>query len=143
MAFRFELDPVHRILRTEFSNSVTEDDLMYFYRMSALFVENIDPLSAITDFSAATSIECSAEFIRSLAALPPAMPKTERPRVVVAPMDQVFGLARIFAAEGAATRPNFHVVRSVQEALAIIGTQEPEFIAMPLALESRLARPGS
>ncbi len=143
MAFRFELDPLHRILRTEFSNSVTEDDLMYFYRMSALLIENIDPLSAITDFSAVTSVECSAGFIRGLAALPPAMPKTERPRVVVAPMDQVFGLARVFAAEGEVTRPNFHVVRSVQEALAIIGTLEPEFIAMPLALESRLAKPGS
>lgn len=127
MAFRFEFNSTHRILRIRFSDLVTNDDLEYFYRMSALLADSLDPLSAVVDFSAVTSVTSTAEFIRELAALPPAMPQTERPRVVVAPMDEVFGLARLFEMHGEATRPNFHVVRSAQQAWAILGTEEPEF----------------
>lgn len=136
MAFRFEFDSIHRIFRIKFSERVTEDDLTYFYRMAALLVESLDPLSAIIDFSDVSSFESSAQFIRELAGLPPVMPKMERPRVVVAPKDYVFGLSRLFGVEGEATRPNFHVVRSTREACAILGVEEPEFEAITKALES-------
>jgi hypothetical protein len=107
MAFHFEFDPIHRIIRIRFSDRVTDDDLTYFYRMSALLVGSLDPLSAVIDFSAVDSFESSAEFMRRQAELPPVMPRRERPRIVVAPRDDVFALARVFAAEGEATRPNF------------------------------------
>lgn len=137
MAFRFEFDLTHRIIGIKFSGRVTEDDLIGFYRMAALLVESLDPLSAIIDFSDVNSFESTAQFMRRLAALPPAMPKTERPRVVVAPRDDTFGLSRLFAVEGEATRPNFHVVRSAQQACAILGVQEPKFEAITRALEPK------
>ena len=49
MAFRFEFDPIHRMMRIKFSESVTEEDLAYFYRMAALLVESLDPLSAVIE----------------------------------------------------------------------------------------------
>jgi hypothetical protein len=142
MAFRFEFDSIHRVLRIKFSETVTNEDLIYFYRMSTLLVESLDPLSAIIDFAAVTSFESSADFMRNLAALPPAMPKQERPRVVIAPADHVFGLARLFGTAGEATRPSFHVVRTEQQAWAILGIQEePEFKPVQQALESERGKP--
>ncbi len=143
MAFRFEFDPANRILRCRFSEAVTEDELTYFYRMATLLAESLDPLAGLVDFSAVTSFKTNAEFMRKLAALPPIMPKTERIRVIVAPADQIFGLARLFEMQGKASRPNLHVVRSVREAWAILGVQEPEFRPIPEAFESRLGNPDS
>jgi len=137
MAFQFEFDPLHQIIRIMFSEVVTEDDLMSFYRMAALLVQRLDPQAAVVDFTSVNSFDISVEFMRSLAALPPAIPQPERPRVVVAPADYVFGLARLFAVEGEATRPNFHVVRSAQQAWAILEVQKPEFTAISQALDSR------
>jgi hypothetical protein len=141
MAFVFEFDPIHRILGIRFSEDVTSEDLLYFYRMSALLVESFDPLSAIIDFSEVTSFDSDPQFLRELASLPPAMPQRERPRVVVAPSDKIFGLARLFEIHGEATRPSFHVVRATREAWAIIGVQEPEFKPIAEAWESHRKNP--
>jgi hypothetical protein len=54
------------------------------------------------------------------------MPKIDRPRVVIAPTDYKFGIARIFEIEGEPTRPSLHVVRSVREAWAILGLEMKE-----------------
>jgi hypothetical protein len=48
-------------------------------------------------------------------------------RCVVTPSDKVFGLARMFELQGEGTRANLHVVRTMKEALAILGVQEPKF----------------
>ena len=45
---------------------------------------------------------------------------------MVAPSDKVFGLARMFELQGEGTRANLHVVRTMKEALAILGVQAPE-----------------
>ena len=141
MAFVFEFDPIHRIIGIRFSEDVTSDDLMYFYRMAALLVESFDPLSAIIDFSEVTTVNTDPQFMRELASLPPAMPHRERPRVVVAPSDKIFGFARLFEIHGETTRPSFHVVRSTREAWAIIGVHEPEFKPIAEAWESRPKKP--
>ncbi len=138
MAFHLEFDPTNRILGCRFSEAVTDDELTYFYRMATLLAESLDPLAGLVDFSAVTSFESNAEFMRKLAALPPIMPKTERIRVMVAPTDHIFGLARLFGIEGEATRPNHYVVHCVREAWELLGVQEPEFRPIPEAFESRL-----
>jgi hypothetical protein len=48
-------------------------------------------------------------------------------RCVVAPSAKVFGLARMFELQGEGTRAKLHVVRTMKEALAILGVQEPKF----------------
>jgi len=141
MAFRFEFDPTNRILGCRFSGVVTEEGLMHFYRLGALLAESLDPLRGLVDFSGVTSFNTNAGFMRRLAALPPMMPKAERVRVMVAPADDVFGLVSLFGIEGEGTRPNYHVVRDVREAWAILGVHEPEFQPIPKALESPLENP--
>jgi hypothetical protein len=64
--------------------------------------------------------------MRHLAKLPPPMPKVDRPRVVAAPLDHVWGLVRIFQIEGEVARPSLHVVRTMSEAWHIIDLEESQ-----------------
>lgn len=123
MAFVFDFDPIHQILRSTFSRKVSFEDLLNHQRVALLLVTSLDPRFAIIDLSAADLFQASADEVRALAKLPPAMPKMDRPRVVIAPSDHTFGMARIFEIEGEITRPNLHVVRSVKEAWAIFGVE--------------------
>jgi hypothetical protein len=65
--------------------------------------------------------------IRDLAALPPADPVRLRPRIVVAPNDQMFHLAQLFQSLGRMTRPNLHVVRDLRQAFALLRVTKPHF----------------
>jgi hypothetical protein len=123
MAFVFDFDPAHRVLRSTFSGKVSDEDLLNHQRVGALLVSSLGPRFAIIDLSAADPFEATVDGMRALAKLPPAMPQRERPRVIIAPSDHAFGMARIFEIEGEATRPNLHVVRSVKEAWAIFGVE--------------------
>jgi hypothetical protein len=129
MAFVFDFDPTHRILRSTFSGRVSDDELLDHQRVGLLLVTSLDPHFAIIDLSGAEPFDVTVDGIRALAKLPPAMPKIDRPRVIIAPSDITFGMARIFELEGEATRPSLHVVRSMKEAWAIIGVgmEEAQF----------------
>ena len=126
MGFVFDFDPTHQILRSTFSGQVNDEDLLDHQRMVLLLATSFDPRFAIIDLSAADPFEVTSDGMRRLAKLPPAMPKVDRPRVVIAPTDQTFGMVRIFEIEGEATRPNLHVVRSAKEAFAILGVEMEE-----------------
>jgi hypothetical protein len=126
MAFVFDFDPTHQVLRSTFSGNVTDEDLLNHQRVGALLVTSLDPRFAIIDLSGADPFVATIEGMRALAKLAPAMPQMDRPRVVIAPSDHTFGLARVFELEGEVTRPNLHVVRSVKEAWAILGVKMEE-----------------
>jgi hypothetical protein len=123
VAFVFDFDPIHQILRSIFSGQVSDETLLNHQCIGALLVTSLDPRFAIIDLSAADPFAVTAAGMRTLAKLPPPMPKTDRPRVVIAPSDHTFGMARIFEVAGEATRPSLHVVRSVREAWAILGVE--------------------
>jgi hypothetical protein len=120
----WDFDPVHQILRSRFVGKVNDEDLMNHQRMAGLLVQILDPLAAIVDLSGANPFEATSGGMRHLAELPPPMPKVDRPRVVVAPLDHVMGLMRIFQIVGESTRPNLHLVRATSEAWHIIGVEE-------------------
>ena len=126
MAFVFDFDPAHQILRSTFSGRVDDEDLLNHQRIVLLLVASLGPRSVIVDPSAADPVETTTDGMRALAKLPPSMPQMDRPRVVIAPSDLKFGMARIFAIEGEATRPNLHVVRSMREAWAILAVEMEE-----------------
>ena len=126
MAFVFDFDPTHQILRSTFSGKVNDDDFLNHQRVGSQLVTSLDPRFAIIDLSAADPLEVTSAGMRALAKLPPVMPQMERPRVVIAPADHMFGMARVFEIEGEVTRPNLHVVRSVKDAFAILGMEMEE-----------------
>jgi hypothetical protein len=112
--------------------STGDDDLLNHQHMAAPLVASLDPRSAIINLSAADPFVATPDGVRALARLPPVMPKIDRPRVVIAPTDYKFGIARIFEIEGETTRPSLHVVRSLREAWAILGVEIKEVQFRPI-----------
>ncbi len=131
MACYFDFDPTNRILRCRLDGSVTDEILAAFYQALTEQIARIDPRSAIADFSAVTSFTVSTQTVRGLARSEPAMPDASRVRVVVAPPDDIYGIARAFQLAGEHTRPNLHIVRTLKEAWAVLGVQDPHFKPLP------------
>jgi hypothetical protein len=76
---------------------------------------------AITDFTPVTQFNISPEAIRLVA-------ETESPlaaavRVMVAPSDVAYGTSRMFQSLASQTRPNIHVVRTMDEARTVLGIE--------------------
>jgi hypothetical protein len=127
MPYHFDFDSAHRILRCQLEGRVTDAELKEFYRETEKYAAQFDPLGGIVDMSDVTSLEASPETIRELARSQPAMPNPDRPRVLIATSPPVFGIARMFELQGQETRPNLHVVRTEEEAWAILGVRKPQF----------------
>jgi hypothetical protein len=105
--------------------------------MTTLLAESLDPLLGITDFSAVTPFESIPERMRKLVSFPPIIRNPSRLRVVVAPDEDIFKMARVFEIAAEATRPNLHVVRSLEEGWAIFGIEEPQFESISEAYDSQ------
>src|SRR5208282_4925205 len=128
MAYRFEFDPMNKILMGRFEGRITEELGTEFYGAIRKYSVATDASAGIFDFSSVTQIAVSSDFVRHLAQSEPAMPDvTRRPSFFVAPMTAGFGLSCMFQILGEATRPLLKVVRSVDEALADLGVQSPHF----------------
>lgn len=127
MPYQIVYDPTNRILRARFEGCVTEDELKEVYRLGQAQAPRIDPHAGITDFSDVTTLAFSPETIYELATSTPIMPDPSRPVVFVAPTPHIFGMARMFEILGGETRPNLHVVRSLEEAYAVLDVREPQF----------------
>jgi hypothetical protein len=83
----------------------------------------LNPVAGITDFSTITAFSAAAT-------LPDPYPPGT-PRFVVAPIDYLLGIARMY--ELVANRPNakLKVVRSREEVFAVLGIQNPKFERLP------------
>jgi hypothetical protein len=128
MSYRFEFDPMNKILMGRFEGRITEELGTEFYGAIRKYSIATDASAGIFDFSSVTQIAVSSDFVRHMAQSEPAMPDvTRRPSFFVAPMTAGFGLSRMFQILGEATRPLLKVVRSVDEALAELGVQSPHF----------------
>lgn len=127
MPFQFDFDFGNRILRCRFTGRVSDDELKEYYVAATKYTAQTGAQGGLTDFSEADAVDVSPQTVRALASLPPVMPDVSRLRCIVAPTDKVFGLARMFELHGEETRINLHVVRTLKEALAILGVVEPKF----------------
>jgi hypothetical protein len=136
MSFCFDFDSANRILRCRFEGLVNQAAISEFYRQIPIYDAATKPRAGINDFSQITSVDITSQTIAKLASLPPAFADESRPRVNVAPRDHVYGLLRMFQAMGEGTRPNLYVVRSLEEAYAILGVTEPRFEQVPLKQEN-------
>ena len=127
MPYQFLFDSNHRILRCHFEGDITDPIITKFYEEASRYAAALDPVGAIIDFSEVGSFEVSPSIIRQLASLTPVMPNASAPRFIVSPSPKIFGLARMFQAEGQETRPNLHVVKTAESALAALGANNPRF----------------
>jgi hypothetical protein len=132
MAYHFDFEPTHRLLRGRFAGSVNDDELAAFCKDAAEKIAITDPLRELTDFTDVTQFQASADKIRWLARTGHTLADPTRPRVIVAVDDLVFGTARMYELEGEGTKPHVYVVRTIKEAMAIFGiTDEPNYEPIP------------
>ena len=127
MPCKFDFDLTFGILRCQLAGPVTDEVLREFFQVGARYARRTHPVAGVVDLSEVTSFEVSAETIRQIATTTPALTDPELQRIVIAPTPQLFGMMRMFATQGEETRPNLHVVRTEQEAWAILGVRNPQF----------------
>jgi hypothetical protein len=128
MAFRFEFDPVNKILLARFYGPLTNESAAEYHDALGKNWRATDARAGIWDLSGVTEFSANADFLRELAKRKPVTPGlTNYPRFIVVRETAGYGLMRMFQIAGEAARPSLHVVRTVDEALAALGVPSPQF----------------
>ena len=124
--FRFEFDMENKIPLLRLEGRLTEELAAELFKAIRMYSVATDARAGIWDASSVTEFALSADFIRSLANLEPAMPNaTRHPRIIVVAKTFAFGLARMFALLGERKSPLLRVVHTLDEALAVLDIQSP------------------
>lgn len=134
MGYRFDFDPVNKILLLRFEGRLTDELLRELYWAVRKYSTATDACAGIWDLSPITEFAVSPELIRDLATQEPAMPDaTRRPRFLVAPAMVGLAVSRMFEIAAEHRNPLFKIVRSLDEALAALGVQSPHFEPLEFA----------
>jgi hypothetical protein len=127
MPYTFDFDLANGILRCRLEGRVTDDILRDFFRAGAGLAARTHPAAGVIDLSAVTSFEVSAHALREQSKVQPVSADPDLRRVVIAPSPDIYGMMRMFELEAEEVRPDIHVVRSEQQAWAILGVKNPQF----------------
>jgi|GEM_PF-535809 hypothetical protein len=128
MAYRFEFDPVNKILLARFEGQLTNESAEEYHNALGKNWRATDARAGIWDLTGVADFAVAADFLRNLAKRKPITPGlTDHPRFIVVPVTAGYGLMRMFQIAGESTRPLLHVVRTVDEALTALGAQSPHF----------------
>jgi hypothetical protein len=127
----FEFDPVNKVVCWRLRGEVADELFAESLQLVADILADTNPKSGIIDLSLVTALRISTETIKQTASSKPLFP-AELPRVVVAPLDHVYGIARMFAAFSQDTRRDVAVVRTMDEAYKFLSIKDPQFRAMGL-----------
>jgi len=127
MPLYFEFDHENRVIRSRIEGTLNREALVEVNRKLAEYDAVMPARAGILDLSRVTSVDLSSKTMADLAARPPLVTNPERIRCIVAPSAHVFGMSRMFQMLGENTRPNFHVLRSLEEAYALIDLKDPHF----------------
>jgi hypothetical protein len=83
-------------------------------------------LIGVLDLTGVTAFDVDSQVIRRLTLLPPNFPDPTF-KAIVAPTDFLFGMMRMFQIGGSETRQQLHVVRTLNEALTLLGAEDAQF----------------
>ena len=127
MGYAFEFNSVNKLLLLRFDGRLTDELYAEAYSAAQKHWAATDAKMGIVDFTPVTDFAASPQFLRQLVNREPVGDAAKYPRVAVAPTTVQFGLARMFQTIGERTRPLLHVVRTIDEAFAILRVQSPRF----------------
>lgn len=131
MGFGLEYDAANRVVRWSLDGEITDEAFSANLKLVAEALATLSAKSGIVDLSAVTILKVSNRVLMELAESDPILPAAF-PRVIVAPRDSIYGLARMFTTLSEETRPNLHVVRTMDEAYELLGLESPKFHALGL-----------
>jgi hypothetical protein len=131
MAYRFEFDPINKILLGRFEGELSNESAEGLHDALGRNWRATNPRAGIWDLSAVTEFTVASDFLRNLAKRKPITPGlSDCPRYIVVPETAGYGLMRMFQISGESARPLLHVVRSVEEALTALEVPSPQFAPM-------------
>jgi hypothetical protein len=119
----------HQILLIRFEGVVTDEILLEGYQRVRRWYDTHGRCGNISDFTGVTDFAVSARSIRFLASNTPLVPEG-LVRIIVAPRDDVYGMARMFEMQGSAMGNRLDIVRNFQDALQLAGLDQPDFEAV-------------
>jgi hypothetical protein len=125
MGFVMDFDAKNQILRVTLDGRVTDEVLFESRAAMGKYLASHPLCHSIGDFSKAMRYDFSSDAVTQLAE-GPSLP-TAAMRILVAPPDSVYGMARMFQILAEKTRPNVHVVRTMNEAYSLLQVTSPEF----------------
>ena len=111
-----------------FEGRLTKESALELYQAIRTHSTATDAGAGIWDFSSTTEVALSAEFLRLMVDLEPAMPDgAKRPRLVIPPPTAGLSILRMLEIVVQVTRPRFKVVHSMKEAISTLGVQSTHF----------------
>jgi hypothetical protein len=126
MGFRLAFDTENKILLLSAEGVVTDQLVLDGYDLVKSCWDRYGACSYIIDYSQATEILLSAEAVRKLARKKPIL-QPQCFQLNVAPQNEMHRLARMYQIVSTQTRPTFQVVRTMEEALKLIGVASATF----------------
>jgi len=131
MDFQLEFDAHNKLIRLTANGEVSDQFLIEGITALRRCHAQYGSCNCIVDYNAATEITVTSLGLRQLAGTPPIFPM-DCLTVHVAARDVMYGLARMFQSLSSETRPNFRVVRNMNEAVDLIGVKSPTFVPIDL-----------
>lgn len=132
MALTMEFDARSNTLRLTIEGPLTDTVMFDVFQAAVRYGQTHPPCRSITDLSKVTIHEVSSEAVRELAKVPAS--GHSLPRVVVAAKDYSYAMSRMYQILSERTRPNLHVVHTMEEAYRLLKIEKPDF--RPLDPES-------
>ena len=127
MGFAVDFDTKNNILRVTFDGHVTDSVALSCAETAGRCVAAYPAFRGIVDLLKVTKYDVSPEVIRQLARTPPSASGEAHALVIVAPKGHPYGMSRMFQLLSETTRPNQHVVRTMDEAFEILQLESPTF----------------
>jgi hypothetical protein len=121
-----DFDPAHRVLRLTLTGALTEAGFLVAREDVAHFIQIEGPCHGLFDYRGISKFDISADFVRRLAEQPPTFP-VDAIRVVVASQCVIYGMIRMFQIIGSDTRQGLYVVKTMEDAYALLGFQSLDF----------------
>ncbi len=122
MSFEILFDPRRRVLVVRFGKLLSQPGLEAMNAAVERFVKREGACPGILDLSAVEELALPSAFVAALARRKGSL--AEQRRIIVAPTDEMFGLARMFGAYNDASGDLVIVVRSLRQATDALGLGE-------------------
>ncbi|HUO59554.1 MAG TPA: hypothetical protein VMU24_02730 [Candidatus Acidoferrales bacterium] len=121
-----EIEREGKIVRVTWLGEITLSVIREGFSKVREFAKGRDLRGAISDFTHARNLNLSKDDIYVLSHEEPVF-ETDFPRITVGGADHIFGMARMFELMTAERTTGIHVVRTIDEAYALLQLQDPEF----------------
>jgi len=133
VGFAVDFDATNNILRITMDGHVSDSVALSCAQTVGRCAARYPQYRGIVDLSNVTRYDVSPEIIRQLARTPPSASPGPNALVIVAPKEHSYGMSRMFQLLTETTRPNQHVVRTMDAALELLQVKSPTFVPVDLS----------